>query len=75
VAEGIRQVVAAEPSLADSRVLGPLRASIRTTRLLLYTPETARRLRLPLGGWPRIWTQNTVEPMRTGATGRDKWDG
>jgi len=21
--------------------------------------------------WPRIWTQNTVEPMRTSATGRD----
>ena len=26
-------------------------------------------------GWPRIWTRNTVEPMRTSGTGRDSWDG
>ena len=25
--------------------------------------------------WPRIWTRNTVEPMRTSVTGRDSWDG
>ena len=24
--------------------------------------------------WPRIWTRNTVEPMRTSGTGRDSWD-
>jgi hypothetical protein len=24
--------------------------------------------------WPRIWTQNTVEPMRTSATGRNSSD-
>ena len=26
-------------------------------------------------GWPRIWTRNTVEPMRTSGTGGDSWDG
>ena len=26
-------------------------------------------------GWPRIWTRNTVEPMRTGGMGRDSLDG
>jgi hypothetical protein len=25
--------------------------------------------------WPRIWARNTVEPMRTGGTGRDGLDG
>jgi len=25
--------------------------------------------------WPRIWTQNSMEPTRTSATGRDSWDG
>jgi integrase len=26
-------------------------------------------------GWPRVWTRNTVEPMRTSGTGRDCLDG
>jgi hypothetical protein len=26
-------------------------------------------------GWPRIWTQNTVEPMRISGTQRDRLDG
>jgi len=26
-------------------------------------------------GWPPIWTRNTVEPMRTSGTGRDRLDG
>ena len=26
-------------------------------------------------GWPRIWTRNTVEPLRTSGTGRESTDG
>ena len=26
-------------------------------------------------GWPRIWTRNTVEPLRTSGTGRESLDG
>ena len=44
-----KPVVAAEPSLADSGVIGFFTRVDPSTRLLLYAPETPRRLHLPLG--------------------------
>ncbi len=67
-------MVAAEPSLADSGVLGPLCASIRTTRLLLYALETPRRPHVPPGAVTDLDTEHGgTDP--TSGTGRDRLDG
>jgi hypothetical protein len=70
-----KPVVAAEPPLADGGVIGSF------TRV---DPDDAAPALHPRrrGGctrrsvwWPRIWTRNTVEPMRTSGTQRDRLDG
>jgi hypothetical protein len=63
-----KPVVAAGPSLADGGGLGSFRTSIQTTRLLLYIPETPRRLHLPLG---RVATDLDTEHGGTDANKRD----
>ena len=38
-------------------------------------PETRGSCTCHLVDWPRIWTRNAVEPMRTSGTRRDSLDG
>jgi len=63
-----KPVVAAEPSPADSGLLGSL-ARGGTSRLLLYAPGICPGRHQFSVSWPRIWPQNTVKTIRTSATG------
>src|SRR3954469_9246819 len=47
-----------------------MRAHVNNT-LLANAIRSLRGVRIAQWVWPRIWTRNTVEPMRTSGTGRD----
>jgi hypothetical protein len=65
-------------TVSDYGAAGCAKAGVKRIRLhdARYTCGTFMALEhnVPVG-WPRIWTRNTVEPMRTGGMGRDSLDG
>ena len=69
---------ATTPTVSDYRAAGCAKAGVKRIRLhdARHTCGTLMHLEhnVPVG-WPRIWTRNTVEPMRTSGTGRDSLDG
>jgi hypothetical protein len=64
------QILSARPSAAGFGEPG-------SWRYRLFPPGWAAAPNRSAGAnaWPRIWTRNTVEPMRTSGTGRDSLDG
>ena len=64
----------AQPAMKIKSTLEPtMRSGTHLARP--WRAHRAMEKRSCLVWWPRIWTPNTVEPMRTSGTGRDSWDG
>jgi len=64
----------AQPAMKIKSTLEPtMRSGTHCARP--WRVHRAMEKRSGLVWWPRIWTRNTVEQMRTSGTGRDSWDG
>ena len=64
-----KPVGAAEPSLADSGLVGSLARGDRHAAAPALRPGICPGRHQFSVSWPRIWPQNTVKTIRTSATG------